>query len=364
VTAIASTERRVPTRLVGPDVARAVALIGVVFMNYRGYLVIRGDTASTEGLSGVLHPWVGPLSTRFAATFVVVAGVGVTLLMQRAIGDAGAVRAARIRLLRRGLALFVFGWWFDEMWNGTILPYYGALFMLAALLFTARLRTLATTAAVAVLAAAGIEWWRYDRDVAGRPVEWLDASRWRGGLVLDTFVNGTHPLLPWLAFFCAGMIVGRLLAEWWWRPIAVVGGLAAAGFAYVVSAAAEVRGNARATHLASTDPFDRGLLYSVAALGVALAAYASISWAAERWPAHAATRTLAAAGQLSLSLYVAHALVFELLVDRLRWVHPAGLDVAVAFAIAYWVIGLAVAAMWQRRFGRGPAERLYRWLGG
>ena len=25
------------------------------------------------------------------------------------------------------------------------------------------------------------------------------------------FVNGTHPLLPWLAFLCAGIVLGRAL---------------------------------------------------------------------------------------------------------------------------------------------------------
>jgi uncharacterized membrane protein YeiB len=355
---------RVTTRLAGPDVVRAVALIGVVFMNYRGYLVIRGDDAPTSGLSGVLHPWVGPLSTRFAATFVLVAGVGVTLLTQRAIGDAARVSEHRLRLARRGLALLVFGWWFDEMWSGTILPYYGALFMLAALMFTWRTGYLLTTALVAVLAAAAFEWWRFERALDGRPLEWLDASRWRGGLVLDTFVNGTHPLLPWLAFFCLGMVLGRVLHEWWCRPMAIVGGLTVVGFAYVISDAAGARGSSRASHLASTDPFDRGVLYSAAALGVALAAYASISWLAERRPEHPAVRTLAAAGQLSLSLYIAHALVFELLVDRLEWVRPAGLDLAIVFATVYWALGLTVAVVWLRRFGRGPAERIYRWLGG
>ena len=31
------------------------------------------------------------------------------------------------------------------------------------------------------------------------------------GLLIDVFVNGTHPLLPWLAFFCAGIVLGRML---------------------------------------------------------------------------------------------------------------------------------------------------------
>ena len=42
--------------------------------------------------------------------------------------------------------------------------------------------------------------------------------------MFDVFVNGTHPLLPWLAFFCAGIVLGRLLDRAWWRPAAVGAG--------------------------------------------------------------------------------------------------------------------------------------------
>jgi len=69
-------------RLVGPDVVRAVALIGVVVMNYHGYLLLADDSDVPvgEGWAAMLFdPWRGPLSTRFAVTFVLVAGVGVTL---------------------------------------------------------------------------------------------------------------------------------------------------------------------------------------------------------------------------------------------------------------------------------------------
>ena len=38
--------------------------------------------------------------------------------------------------------------------------------------------------------------------------------------VFDVFVNGTHPLLPWFAFLCAGIVLGRLFNREWWRPAA------------------------------------------------------------------------------------------------------------------------------------------------
>ena len=62
----------------GPDVVRAVAILGVVVMNYHGYLIHRGGRR--DGSPGVVYdlfdPWVGPLATRFAAAFALTAGVG------------------------------------------------------------------------------------------------------------------------------------------------------------------------------------------------------------------------------------------------------------------------------------------------
>ena len=61
----------------GPDVVRALAILGVVVMNYHGYLINRGAQrdGSPTFLYDLFDPWVGPLATRFAATFVLTAPV-------------------------------------------------------------------------------------------------------------------------------------------------------------------------------------------------------------------------------------------------------------------------------------------------
>ena len=84
-------------RLVGPDVVRGVALIGVVVMNYHGYLNGSGASAGPDAswAQSLFDPWTGrAVSTRFAATFVHGRRAsGVTLLTHRSV-DSGD-RAAR-----------------------------------------------------------------------------------------------------------------------------------------------------------------------------------------------------------------------------------------------------------------------------
>ena len=55
---------------------------------------------------------------------------------------------------------------------------------------------------------------------------------------------------------------------------------------------------------------------------------------------------------------------YDLLVDWLGWVEPAGTSSALLLAAGFWVGAIALAAWWQRRFERGPAEYVYRAFGG
>jgi uncharacterized membrane protein YeiB len=192
-------------------------------------------------------------------------------------------------------------------------------------------------------------------------VRWLTAPG-QGSIrryVFDVAINGTHPLLPWLAFLCAGIVLGRCLTIAWWRPVTIGAGVALFTMATIVGSAGTTPFQ---LVFLSTDPFDRGGLYVCSALGTALLAYACVDWLAERFPGP--LDPLRRAGQMTLTLYLAHVLVFNLVVRRLGWIEPTGLDVSLVFALAFWVVAIAAAAAWQRRFGIGPAERVYRAFGG
>ncbi len=348
-------------RLPGPDVVRAVALIGVVLMNYHGYLVLRGGPIGEGTVADFFNPFDGPLATRFAATFVLVAGVGVTLLTRRSITDAARTREMRWRLVRRGLLLYVLGLLLDEIWPGTIIVYYGAMFVLAAAIFTWRSRWIIAAGVAAAVAGATIRLWRFDRAEAGFDTTWLtnpgsgSIRRYVFGLV----VNGTHPILPWFAFMCAGIVLGRILASTWWRPAALGGGFVLMTGAWALSASSASDLQAVAFSLR---PIDRGLAYVASALGSALIAYAAIDWIAERFPI--ATDPLRRAGQMSLTIYLLHIFVFNLVVDWLGWIEPDGLGLAAVCTVVFWTGAIGLAVWWQRRYGRGPAEYVYRAFGG
>lgn len=350
-------------RVVDLDVIRAIALIGVCVMNYHGYLILRGGNPGDGFLADLFDPWNGPLSTRFAATFVTVAGMGVALMSRRALAgrDPKAISTVRWTLIRRGVLLFAFGFVLDWIWPGTILFFYGAYFLVGACIFTLRSRWIAAIGVAAAVGAAVLQWWGLEREADGHLVDWLFNTTAENNLsprdlLLDALVRGTHPLLPWLVFFCMGIVLGRALPfNSIMRVQLAFFGVVCVATAYLSERALPWRAALRSTH-----PFDRGILYSLAAVGTSLVAVVVIGAIAEATSRSRVTRALAVTGRTTLSLYVLHVLVFNLVVDWLDWVQPGGLGTALAFAVGYWMVAIVLANVWHRSHEHGPLEWVYR----
>src|SRR6266516_176101 len=108
-----------PDRIIGYDLARALAILGMVVVHFA--LVMSSEPMVEEGWMSRV---VGFLDGRAAATFVVLAGIGVTLRSRGA--AAGAAHhpkgLARLRstLLKRGLFLLAVGFLNLIIWPGDI----------------------------------------------------------------------------------------------------------------------------------------------------------------------------------------------------------------------------------------------------
>lgn len=345
------------------DVVRAIALIGVCVMNYHGYLNPASAGDATGAAGEVFDPWRGPLATRFAATFVVVAGMGVVLLTRRAVqsGNAAAIGAARWVLVRRGVLLLATGFVLDWVWPGTILFFYGGYFVAAAALFTLRTRWLVaigTSAAVAATVLRGV--------TARHPLPWLtngDAAAHHSPreLLFDLTIRGTHPMLPWLAFLCVGMVLQRHMPTRADQRVmlAFVGALTVIA-AHGAAAALPVDEVLRATW-----PYSRSIPYVLSAGGTAIVAVVAIGALARATDTRRITRWLATAGRCTLSLYVLHVVVFRTVVDTFGLVEPeSGLDAALTMATAFWVAAIVLAVAWSRLATIGPLEWIYRRFSG
>lgn len=361
-------------RLAFPDIARAVALTGIVIMNYHAYL--NGGTSRNPINPSVweqlFNPVTGVLTTRFAALFVTVAGVSVALMTQHKTAD--ALESTKLVILRRGLLLAFVGGIFEWIWPGSILYYYGAYFLIGVWLIRARTWIILASATVSAIAATAIQTWRVGQEFDGRSTGWLDPSFIDSPreLLLRTFVGYTHPVFPWFAFFCVGLIIGRhiprllqhrnkiLMAA----TMCFVGAYILREVVYQV-ADDQTRIHLQLRSLASTDPFDRGLMYTISAASIAVIAIVVIHDLCSRAAATSQwVNALQRIGQFTFTIYIGHALFFNLVVHRLKLVESSGLDTALILSGIFMTLAVAIALWWTRIIGQGPIERCYRWLTG
>lgn len=346
----------------GYDLARGLAVFGMVLVNFK----------FVAGLEGVEDGWlgraVGLFDGRAAATFVTLAGIGVSLLCRRRRQgvDVEGLKSCRIILLKRAMFLFVLGFFDTFFWVGDILHFYSIYLVIAALLLDATSRRLWAAAVSSIFVFLALFLFLdYEKGWDWEAFKY--AGLWRpGGFLRHLFFNGFHPVFPWIAFLLAGLCLGR--QDWSgrrakWALFATGSAIAAAAelASRVLSAWAAAGGGDEAERFAllfGTQAMPPTPLYLIAGGGTAVAVIASCLIIAEKFRDSRWLEPFVATGQMALSLYVAHVAAFNIL-ERIQ--NPS-LHRVVGWAIGFYAVCLAAAWSWRRRFERGPLEAAMRWV--
>ena len=344
-------------------------------MNYHSYL--NKDKAfyppRPSFAERVFNPLSGILTTRFAATFVLVAGMSIALLVQSAMqsGNAELIRSAQMKLARRGLFLYALGAAVQWIWPGTILFYYGAFLLIAAVMCTWSNRSLIAVSVISIAVSTGLSAWRGYQFFQGNFTQWLSpAPNSPRNLLIRTFVDYTHPVFPWITFICAGIILGRNLERltqlrtriMLWSGVALFATFVIRTF--VMPDSLSSQSDYVLQRALSTNNHEHSVLHVTSTLAVALLAFCTISLITDSRTTSRAVAFFARTGQMTLSIYLAHVLVFNLVVNWLNWVQPTGLDTALVLSLSFYIVAVPVSSLYFRRFGIGPGERVYRAFGG
>lgn len=357
-------------RLEGIDLARAIAIFGMTVVNFGIYI------SAAESDPAWLREFIGLFSGRAAATFVFVAGVGVSLLTMRWRRERTVEerRKARFSLLKRAAFLFIVGVSFRARWSYDILHFYGVYLAFAALVFTLNARWLVALAAATALGFVALYF-------VLPPA--LDLNYWASprfdtvpNAIQDLFFTGHHPVTPWFAFFLCGMAVGRIdlsNAANQWRlmlggaalvAVAALTNYAMIGLGFVKAIPAEDAGFALdyVADIFGTSAYPPAPLYILFGLGVGMA----VLGLSLKLTASAARRRFLQpvihAGQMALTLYLAHVFVG---VTAIQWFLPESWEskwTLLACVVAFFVLAVIFATLWRRRFARGPVEWAMRRL--
>lgn len=106
-------------RILGFDIARALAILGMVIVNYKISMDAEGNGPDW------LVTLTGILEGRASAIFVILAGIGISLSTKKARLKSTSSKEYRKMIWRRSLFLFVLGILLMLMqWSADILHYY------------------------------------------------------------------------------------------------------------------------------------------------------------------------------------------------------------------------------------------------
>lgn len=213
-------------RIIGLDVARCLALVGMIATHTLVALDLDGVRLPQQIAGG-----------RASALFAVLAGVSLTLMTGGPKPVTGTEREARTGgLIVRALIIATIGLLLGDLGSGiaVILTYYGVLFLAGLPFLGLSARALAVWAGGWLLVAPVVSHLLrplLPEPTLASPSFAMLAAPWR--LLTELTFTGYYPVATWLAYLLAGMAIGRLDLR---RPRAaaelVVGGtlLALAGW--------------------------------------------------------------------------------------------------------------------------------------
>ncbi len=357
----------VSKRIKGYDIARGLAVFIMVFVNFQMVLAIE----TTEGLLPVFFDL---LHGKGAALFVVLAGAGMSLMVKsaRQSDDRAKLWSKQSVLLKRAAFLFVFGLLYMPLWSADILHFYGFYISIGALMAAKRSIWLWLLGAALVLMYPFIlSLVDYE---AGWNWETLEyAGFWTPtGFLRNLFINGFHPVIPWVAFIFAGLWLGRQdLTDKRVRNRIL---LASGGVFIVIQIISKtlvnnaVAGNTLlledAIVMFGTTPMPPFPLYMISGTSLSFVIIILCILFTEKFRNSRWIEVLITTGQMAFTHYVGHVVIGMLAIYIFFGEKGLSLSFVFWYALAFCVVSVLFSWLWRKRFKRGPMSLLMRWITG
>ncbi len=342
-------------RLGGLDLARYLALLGMVVVNF-DVVMVDPLLSNTKGTADFLQG-------KAAALFVILAGLGFGLASNhKPWSQTIGITSKRFMFL---LALGLIN---CAVFQADIIHFYAFYFLFAMLLLPLSSRLLVLIIA-GILVDAVLMIMVFDYDLGWDWANYHYQDFWTlTGFFRNLFFNGWHPVIPWLAFMVFGMLISRtnLAARAVQIKLLLLGGLV-----YLLTqwfSAELVKGVANTdpelVQLLTTKPIPPMPLYMVSAAGFACAVIGLCLLMEGLLRKLQILKWVTAAGKQTLTWYIAHIFLgmgFLEITNRIaNQTHQQALMAAATFCLLLTV----VAYFWSTYFKRGPLEALMRKLTG
>jgi uncharacterized protein len=351
-------------RIIGIDVARALAIFGMIIVNFK---VVFGENG---------QPWVKFIASIFdgkaAATFVVLAGVGLALMTNSAIQqkDNAKLKIAQVRIAKRALFLFLLGISYIIIWPADILHCYGVYMAIILLLLPCKEKTI-LIAGICIIVVYPIlmlflnyeTGWNFDT------LDYHDFWTVKG-FVRNLFFNGFHPVLPWTAFMLFGYWFGKQdlhnhkFVKKMFRISSIVfisiQTLSYLSFS-ILSALSHPNTN-ELVELLGTKPMPPLPIYMFNGIAIAFTIISACILVAKRFDNNFIIDALNKTGQLALTFYVAHIIIGMGIIEA---INPSimgrySIEFSVIYAAGFSLLCILFAVIWRKYQKFGPLEWVMR----
>ncbi|MDN5201931.1 DUF418 domain-containing protein [Fulvivirgaceae bacterium BMA10] len=353
-------------RIIGIDVARALAVIGMIIVNFK--------IAFGEEGSGFLKSFAGIFEGKAAATFVVLAGVGIALMSNSAIKENNIrkIRGAQTRIAKRAFLLFIIGLSYIAIWPADILHFYGVYMLIALLLLKSRPKTILSVSLLIILVyPLFMLIWNYDTGWDFESFNYSDF--WTvEGFTRNLFYNGFHPVIPWTAFMLIGLWFGKqnlhdskVVKKTLWIGLSIF--IAIQILSYGLISFLSLGSESVAKELGQilgTSPMPPLPIYMISGSSIALFIISACILISKKFERNRVVTALNKTGQLALTFYVAHVIIGMGVIEIWNPAKMGSYSIAfsLSYALLFSLLCVFFAVIWKKYADAGPLEWLFRKL--
>jgi uncharacterized protein len=356
------------SRIIGFDLARAYAILGMYIVNYNTVF----GSLKDQSFSG---QFLSMLNGNSSTTFVILAGMGIALMTNRAEYTPAEKANLKTIISKRSWFLFFTGLLLYIWWPADILHFYGGYMHLAIVILFVPKRYYLWAALLAIIVFHVLFiiipyeiGWNFNT------LQYHDF--WTvNGFIRNTFYNGWNAIFPWVAYFFAGMWLGRLD----WSHFKTQSKIFLSGFALWASmlllqayAAKYVKDPDLLLYL-TADYIPPFIPFMLSTFGVAMMLISTSMYIGQKVEHHKIAQILATTGQMTLTHYISHLTIGMIIFAFVTGVDYSGYlpDKAAAspflvllFAVLYFILSCLFSKLWAQRFKNGPIESLMRGISG
>ena len=355
-------------RKIGFDLARAYAILGMFIVNFN---TVFGSLTDKSILGQFLSLFSGNSST----TFVILAGMGISLMTNRSEYSEEEKAKLKTIISRRSWFLFFIGLLLYLWWPADILHYYGGYMHLAIpIVFLPKKYYL--WAAFTTIVVFHILFFiiPYDTGWNFTTLEYKDFWTIKG-FFRNTIYNGWNSIFPWVAYFFAGMWLGRL--DWSMlktqKQLFLIGFVLWSSVTVLQYNANNITTDKDLLQYITADYIPPFLPFMLSTFGFALMLISTFMYIGSKVENNKYATLFASTGQMTLTHYISHLtigmVVFSLIIGKNYAGHLAEKATAspisiLLFANLYFGLSCLFSKIWSKKFKNGPVETLMRRISG